>query len=194
METLHLDLGNGYSVRPMTWEAYLAACERLESRIFGDYFGFQWLRSRDGEQQKSFERLTMFQDALLKVVLGVFYGDQLVGWHYSVQRSNGEILMGDTGILPEHQNRGTYSRLLPELLKHFQSLGFERVVSYHRTTNNQVIVPKLRAGFIINGLTVDEYGLAVELVYAYNAAYRDSLRVRSGEIKPTGRVADLMGL
>ncbi len=92
------------------------------------------------------------------------------------------------------QNKGIYSRLLHKLLGYFESLGFGKVFSCHCPTNNHVIIPKLRAGFLINGLSFDSYSLALKLIYAFDPEYRDCLKVRSGEIHPKENVAQLMGL
>jgi L-amino acid N-acyltransferase YncA len=185
---------NGYSIRPILWQDYVDACTRLEGEIFGDYFAFYWAGIRSEGHNLQAEWFKKIDEAQFKVILGIFYQDDLVGWHYSVQRSEGEILMKDTGILAAHQNKGIYSMLLSKLLVYFESLGFSKVFSYHRSTNNQVIIPKLRAGFFINGLTIDSYGLALELIYAFDPEYRACLKVRSGEIHPRGRTAQLMGL
>lgn len=193
-DSLTCQLPGGYEVHPISWEEYTDACARLEDRIFGDYFAFAWRQERGLETQKLTERFERQEGALLKVILGFFFQDELIGWHYSVQNGADQLVMKDTGILPEHQNKGLYSSMLPRLLRHFQTLGVEKVLSYHRATNNQVIIPKLRAGFFINGLTVDGYGLATELIYAFDEAYRDCLRVRSGEIRPKQPLTSRMGL
>ncbi len=194
-DTLHFDLGNGYHVRSITFQEYLDACVRLEDQIFGEYFGFNLSKALDDASRKKLDALKKNLPNGYQLCLGIFMNDgELVGWQYSVQEKGGEVLMKDTGILPAHQKKGTYKRLLPIVLDIFRAQGFTAAISYHRTTNNGVIVPKLKAGFLINGITTDEYGMAVQLIYPFNDLYRESLQVRSGERRPRGHLASLMGL
>ena len=190
---IDMDLGQGYRIQPITYQEYLDACARIEDQIFGEYFGFRWQEARTPEQQQRTAELGNRPKGI-QVCLGLFFEGELIGWHYAEQADEQTVVMKDTGWLPTHQNKGLYSRLLPELLKLFGSMGFELVKSYHRMTNNQVIIPKLRAGFVINGFMVDNYGNNVQLVYTFNPDYLEALHARSGYRTPRGRTAKLLGL
>ena len=189
-----IDLGNGYLARPISHQAYLEALSRLEERIFGEYFTFDTTRSLGDEGRARTERWRTIQRELFTYCLGIFHGEEMVGWHYAQQTVEGGIFMRDTGLLPEHQGKGIYSRLLPILIAEFRRLGFDHILSHHRATNNGVIIPKLRAGFMIFGFEMDEHGLAVKLIYPFNPLYGESLKVRSGQRRPEGTVAELLGL
>jgi L-amino acid N-acyltransferase YncA len=191
---LEFDVDGGYRIQPIPLTQYLKACQRLEKHIFGNYFEFRKHTNQTDAQHRQLKRFQRASGELYEVLLGIYHDHDIIGWHYSAQRNSDEIVMRDTGILPAHQRKGIYSSLLPRLLKHFETAGLTNVVSYHRATNNAVIIPKLKAGFMINGLTVDQYGLAVELIYTFDEDYRNALRVRSGEIRPTGPLAEMMGL
>lgn len=194
-ENLHFDLGNGYHAKTIGFQDYLDACARLEDQIFGEYFGFNLNKALDDAARSRLEALKANVAVGYQLCLGIFTASgELVGWQYSYQERGGDILMKDTGLLPAHQRKGTYTRLLPILLDIFRAKGFTTAISYHRTTNNGVIVPKLKAGFLINGVVTDEYGMAVQLVYPFNPHHRESLQVRSGERRPRGAIAALMGL
>lgn len=93
----------------------------------------------------------------------MYYGAELVGWQFSHQTDERTVSMADTGILPQHQGRGLYTRLLPQVLHTFRAAGYTLVTSHHRATNNRVIIPKLRAGFLLQGLNAYEGGLNVAL-------------------------------
>jgi GNAT superfamily N-acetyltransferase len=189
-----IDLGDGYAARPITYDEYLDALARLEGRIFGHYFAFDTIGSLTGEARARLTEWRAIREELFNFCLGIYHGDELVGWHYSQQTIDGGIKMLDTGMLPEHRGKGLYSRLLPTLIEEFRGLGFDHILSHHRATNNAVIIPKLRVGFVIFGFEMDEYGLAVKLIYPFNPLYRASLDVRSGLMRPEGRVAELLGL
>ncbi|HEY3756249.1 MAG TPA: GNAT family N-acetyltransferase [Opitutaceae bacterium] len=176
-----------FRIATIGYDEYLAACARLEGLIFGDYFGFDWKTLREGRTPPPNSPRERF-------CLGVFRGEEIVGWHYSHSVDDGVLLMRDTGLLPDCQGRGIYTFMLPLIVKHAQEAGYERIWSHHRMTNNRVIVPKLKSGFFINGVVADDYGMAVQLIYALVPEYRECLRVRSGEIKPVGDLGRLMGL
>lgn len=72
--------------------------------------------------------------------------------------------MTNTGILEEHRRRGLYTALLPVVLNQLRQKGFQIVFSRHTLTNNAVIIPKLKAGFVISGFEVDDrFGTLVQL-------------------------------
>ena len=72
-----------------------------------------------------------------------------------------------------------------EVLSRVQKLGFQIVFSRHTTTNNSIIIPKLKAGFIITALEVsDRFGTLVHLSYFFNEKRNRIMKFRSGDLKP----------
>ena len=104
-----------------------------------------------------------------RLCLGIFHGEQLVGWQYSHAQES-VILMRDTGLLPAHQGLGVYSALLPRLLIHFTSSGYSEVRSRHQFQNSAAIVPKLKAGFVIVGTEVEAGVSYVKLAWSASKA------------------------
>ncbi|MFC6592208.1 GNAT family N-acetyltransferase [Deinococcus lacus] len=102
---------------------------------------------------------------------GIFHGDEVVGWHRARQADERTINMSVTGLLPAHQGKGIYTRLLPLLLEHYREAGFTFVTSQHQPTNNAVIIPKLRAGFVIQGMSMRRAGMMVQLLYSFDKDY-----------------------
>ncbi|MFC4639918.1 GNAT family N-acetyltransferase [Deinococcus hohokamensis] len=178
-----IDLGGGYSARPISTGAYREACARLEDQIFGG----NWLYA--------FPAATKAPAPLGETFSwGLYHGETLIGWSHAQQRDERTVYMADTGLLPEHQGRGLYTRLLPHLLDTFREAGYLLVQSHHRATNNRVIVPKLRAGFFIQGLNLYEGGLNVALTLPLDEAYREALHVRSGFRQASGETARRLGV
>ncbi|WP_322618733.1 GNAT family N-acetyltransferase [Deinococcus terrestris] len=176
-------LGDGYTARPISLDTYRDACARLEDRIFGGGWGYAF-----GPPAKPPPPLgETFQ-------WGLYHGDDLIGWHHAHQRDERTVYMADTGILPEHQGRGLYTRLLPHLLDAYRDAGYALVTSRHRATNNRVIVPKLRAGFLLQGLNLYEGGLNVALTLSLDPAYREAMHVRSGFRQTSGEAARRLGI
>jgi hypothetical protein len=99
----------------------------------------------------------------------------------------------NTGILPQHQGQGIYSALLPRILDMLQHEGFQIVYSRHVATHNQVLVPKLKAGFVMTGIEVsDVFGVLVHLSYFFNPLRRKVLEVRVGQARPDAEVKRYM--
>ncbi|EYB69428.1 hypothetical protein DEIPH_ctg008orf0167 [Deinococcus phoenicis] len=176
-------LGDGYEARPISLEAYREACTRLEGRIFGGNWGYAF----DPPVKAPPPLGESFQ-------WGLFHGDDLIGWHHAHQRDERTVYMADTGVLPEHQGKGLYSRLLPHVLAVYRDAGYTLVSSHHRATNNRVLVPKLRAGFFIQGLNLYEGGLNAALTLSLDGTYREAMHVRSGFRPAAGEAARRLGL
>ena len=177
------DLGGGVVTRPVSVGEYRAACARLEGRIFGG----NWLYDFGPPVKSSPPVGESF-------TYGLFHGDEWVGWSHSVQLDERTVYMADTGILPEFQGRGLYKRLLPHLLGVFRGAGFTLVQSHHRATNNRVIIPKLRAGFVLQGLNLYEGGLNAALTLSLVKHYREAQHVRSGFKQASGEAARRLGI
>lgn len=177
------DLGLGYTARPVSVAEYRAACARLEGRIFGG----NWLCD--------FGPAVKGQPPLGETfTYGLFFGGNLVGWSHSYQSDERTVYMADTGLLPEHQGKGIYKSLLLHLLGVFREAGFMLVQSHHRATNNRVIIPKLRAGFVLQGLNLYEGGLNVALTLSLVDHYREAQHVRSGFKQASGEAARRLGV
>lgn len=100
--------------------------------------------------------------------------------------------MTSTGILKVHRRRGLYTALIPIILAHIKNEGFQVVFSRHNLTNNAVIIPKLRAGFVISGFEVDDrFGTLVQLSHYFNPLRRKVMDVRVGQRKLDDETRDL---
>ncbi|SMB89258.1 GNAT family N-acetyltransferase [Deinococcus hopiensis] len=178
-----LPLGGVYEARSISFETYHDACARLEDRIFGG----NWLYAFGPATKPPPPLGETFQ-------WGLYRGEELIGWHHAHARDGRTVYMADTGILPEHQGHGLYTRLLPLVLETYREAGYTLVHSHHRATNNRVVVPKLRVGFSIQGLNLYEGGLNVALTLSLDETYRESMHVRSGLKQASGEAARRLGL
>jgi len=101
----------------------------------------------------------------------VFYNEQgdPVGWSYGEMLDAVTFFMSNTAVLPAYRRRGVYSAFLKQYLRYLGVLGYERITSKHQTNNTPVIIAKLKAGFVIIGLDLDErWGAQVELGYFFH--------------------------
>ncbi len=112
---------------------------------------------------------------------GITYDDEIVGWTLAQQTDHVTLTMRNTAIDPAHRGRGLYTALLPIVLDRARTDGYQKIISTHHASNNAVIVPKLKAGFIITGLNVNEkFGLMVTLTYFLTDVRRDLALTRIG--------------
>lgn len=127
--------------------------------------------------------------------LCVFHGDEFCGWFTGDQYNNETFYMRNSAILPDHRRKGLYTALMYEVLERVKALGFQIVLSRHTTTNNSVIIPKLKAGFVITALEVsDRFGTLVHLSYFFNETRKRIMEFRSGDLKPDQKIKDALGI
>lgn len=121
-----------------------------------------------------------------KLYLGVFDpGDNFVGWHCGFQENAFTFYMTNSAIFKEHRRKGLYSSLLDFAIETLKGKGFQVIYSRHNATNNAVIIPKLKAGFVITNLELDDvFGVLVHLKYYVNKIRRKILDYRAGQLSP----------
>jgi len=80
------------------------------------------------------------------------------------------------------------------MVQEVTQLGFQRIYSRHRATNNAVLIPKLKAGFVLTSLEVsDAFGTMVHLTYFSHPLRRKILDYRVGQIQPDQEIAQWLG-
>jgi len=94
---------------------------------------------------------------------------QPAGWATGAMIDASTFFMAWTVVLPEYRRRGLYTAYLGRLLPYLHALGYERVTSNHMVNNRPVLIAKLKAGFVITGMVLDErYGAQVALSYFFH--------------------------
>lgn len=111
-------------------------------------------------------------------------GDRLIGWSLGDQ-DNGDIFyMRNSAVYPDYRRQGVYQAMMKMIVEQAVNLGFQQIRSRHLASNNAVIIPKLKAGFMIRGMEVcDRYGVMVLLSYYPNEKRLELFRYRTGESK-----------
>lgn len=97
----------------------------------------------------------------------VFYDDtRPIGWSSGALLEPATFFMAYSGVLSEYRRQGVYSAFLEVFLRYLGALGYERVTSNHMLNNRAVLIAKLKAGFVVSGMVLDErYGAQVALTY-----------------------------
>ncbi len=171
------------------WQSHGERIFRDESPMYSPYEHLSELAKalvdRNGAAYKGVFRLR----------LGVFYGDTFVGWSTGNQENSDTYYMRNSAIFEEHRRKGLYSALLEESVRRILAAGFQRIMSRHNTDNNAVIIPKLKAGFLITGMEIDDkYGVLVNLSYYPHELRRKVIAYRTGRLHADAEVARVLKL
>lgn len=183
------DLGSGYRVESVSKSQYDDFRKVHEPVIFPNRFDIHVQDALASTEREAVVNLGKALGNPYEMRLGLFLNTDMIGWSYGIQTTADTFRMATTGIVAEHQRKGVYSRLLGVLAEHLKEKGFQTIFSRHYATDNQVIIPKLRFGFLISGFELtEEYGLLLRLCYYFNETRRKVLHVRSGFQQPDDEV------
>jgi GNAT superfamily N-acetyltransferase len=184
-----------YSAVLLDEEEFAPLFRQYRPRVFANTLKvFPGQLMSEGEK-KAVQDLSRRLGTLYRLNLGIYHDGQFIGWSFGVQADEDRFSMINTGILPDHQGKGVYTALLPRILEILQAQGFQVVFSRHVVTNNRVLVPKLKAGFVITHLELsDTFGLLVHLSYFFNPRRRKLLDFRAGQLAPDDELKGLLEL
>ena len=176
---------DGYTIRILDDATFGPLFAELRPGVFGDRFEADVRALLDSDALAATRRLAGRMGTPYRLNVGVFHEGVCVGWSTGVQKDAETFQMINTGFLPPHQGRGLYRALLPRVLSLVEAEGFQVVTSRHHPTNNAVLVPKLKAGFVITQFEVsDRFGLLVHLTYYFDERRRHLVNVRVGYERP----------
>jgi len=175
-----------YTVHEVDNDTFEATFNALRSVVFPD-FVFPDMEPSSEEATAARDRLRdRMGDDRIRLRLMVKCGDEIVAWSVGLQRSTEEFHMSNSGVLPEHRRRGVYSALMKHVLDRAQQEGFQTVTSHHHPTNNPVLIAKLRVGFVISGMKIDDrFGLLVNLTYFFDSERRAAFAKKVGRTSAT---------
>lgn len=116
-----------------------------------------------------------------RLYLTAWESEQLVGWSWGFQKSGLEFYMCNSAVFPEYRRKGIYSELIQRVILKAQEDGFQEITSKHHPDNNAVIIPKLKAGFVIQGFEINpRFGLLVTLIFYKSKAMLNIHNQRTG--------------
>lgn len=185
----------GYSIREMDSETFRPLWLLHSKDVFANVPIFRAYEFLSEEEKASLKSLGENLGQPYALRLGLFHGEEFVGWHVGYQKDRETFYMQNSAVLPAHRRRGLYSALLAEVLERLRGKGFQVVYSRHNMTNNDVIIPKLKAGFTITGFELsDVFGSLVHLTYFTNPLRRKVTVYRAGDIFPDDEIRKALGL
>jgi len=110
--------------------------------------------------------------------------DEIIGWSFGMQKSAEDYYMINSAVFPEYRHQGIYTQMMKMAVDLVSKLGFQRIYSRHKMSNNHVLIPKLKFGFTITGFEVNDiFGNLVVLSYYTNPVRRELLEIRIGTKK-----------
>jgi len=196
MSNYNWQIDDSYSIRSMTEEEFDPLFQKYTKEFFDD--DTQVFRLRDAlteDERARLKKLSANMGEPFVLRLGVFHKNEFVGWHFGRQDSHTQFYMQNSGILPEHRRKGLYAELVKRVLEVTTEMGFQSIWSRHNTTNNAVIIPKLKQGFVITALEVtDIFGTLIHLYYFPNEIRRKMTDYRVGQIKPDSEIKKYLGI
>jgi len=120
-------------------------------------------------------------------------GEEIVGWSFGMQTRKEDYYMINSAVFPAFRNKGIYTQMMKLTVEKAKDDGFQRIYSRHKMDNNQILIPKLKFGFVITGFEVtDIFGNLVQLSYYVNPKRRELLKIRIGSEKINDSHLDLI--
>ena len=90
--------------------------------------------------------------------------------------------MTNSAVFELYRRRGIYTRMAQLVVNKATEMGFQKIYSRHKVSNNAVIIANLDLGFMIGGIELsDRFGTLVRLNYFPNRARENLFRYRAGE-------------
>ena len=190
-------LKNGYEIRELPEDVFFKKYTPLKKVVFSQdhsLFPHEYMSNQEKEQADLL-RAELYKNRYA-LHLGVFDPKgHLVGWHFGFQENPYTFYMCNSAILAEHRRQGLYQSLLEVTKEIIKKKGFQVILSRHTATNNPVIIPKLKAGFVISSLEVDDvFGVLVHLKYFFNPTRLKVMNYRAGQIHPDDELKKLFKL
>ena len=189
-----IPLIDGYVAREVSEETFQPVFDAHYASIFGSIVELPRREMIDDSAAASRDALRKRMDNLLRVRWLVYHDNDVVGWTMGAQKTPDRYGMSNSVIFPEHRGRGVYTALLNALIARVAIEGFQVIESHHHATNNAVLVPKLKTGFVITGTEFNDiYGLLVTLSYFVDQRRRDALDFRVGGRRVSEDVVNALG-
>lgn len=180
---------NEYSIKEISADEYKKLMSQYKQKIFSDEQIFYLKDALPREEQRKLLDLGKVYSSIKEIYLALYYEGSFVGWSFGYQESAYRFYMCNSAVFPEHRRKGLYTKLMGEMIARVEKLGFQEIYSRHTSTNNAVIIPKLKAGFVISSIEVsDIFGVLVHLSYYPNKLRRKILDYRVGQLKPDNEI------
>ncbi len=182
-----------YEVRVLGPKEFDKLYQEHRVEVFQEDHSFPLWDVLSKEELDNVKRLGQNMGEPYKLCLAVFDKDNnFIGWSWGFQENSTTYYMCNSAVLPEYRRHGVYGAMLDKCLAILEAEGFQLVYSRHCATNNSVIIPKLKAGFIISKMEMDDkFGVLIHLHYYYNEKRKKIMDYRAGQLKPDEEIKEI---
>ncbi len=185
-----------YLIKELSQEEFQPLFDRHKSSAFEDVHSYPLQDLLSDAERQNIANLGQNLGSPFRLYLGVFDAHkQFVGWTWGIQENSSTFYMVNSAILKEHRRQGLYRNLIEKCVAIVSEKGFQLIYSRHCATNNDVIIPKLKAGFIISKMEIDDkFGVLIHLHFYTNLDRRKIMDYRSGQRKPDKKIKQIFKL
>lgn len=182
---IQLDLPDGFEIRKMSADEFRPLFKENRPKLFVDTLTFRHQEALSIQEQEAQKNLQSKMGNLYELYLVLYYYGILAGWSFGRQVDSEKFYMVNSAIMPEHRLKGLYKALLSAIVHETTNEGFQIVYSRHVATNSAILIPKLKAGFIITSFELsDIFGMLVHISYFTNSIRRKAMDFRAGQSIP----------
>jgi ribosomal protein S18 acetylase RimI-like enzyme len=169
-----------YRIESLSHEEIKKLFVPLFDEVFAEFSSFDMAGFAD---EKKTKLLNEKSASLYRLNLALFYRDEFVGWSVGRQTEDNRFYMQNSGVKKEFRRKGLYSLLLDQTLQITKREGFLEVFSCHITTNNDILIAKLKKGFFISGMQMmPRFGMTAVLTFCHHRELQMMFDYRSGRI------------
>ncbi len=175
-----------YTIKTLPTEEFHPLFLKLKDQHFADHLFF-WPPDIYSQAEKdNVEALGQNMGQPFRLNLGLYHHEELIGWSWGYQSTKDTFHTCNSVVFPTHRRKGLYTRIMQQLMDDVLKMGFQTITSCHTVTNNDVLITKLKFGFVITGFDIsDANGLVVKLTYFTNPLRRKILGFRAGRVPDT---------
>ncbi len=191
-----MKLENGYTIKEMSAKEFFPLFGKVYDSLFGEDHTFFPDSYYSNEEKQKLTLLKQRMGQLYELRLGLFSpADEFVGFSFGYQESEETFYMAASGLLPAHRGLGLYSQMVKYLIQKTTEEGFQKIYGTHCATNNAVLIPKLKLGFVFSKVELsDMFGTILHLQYFTNPLRRKMMDYRSGLKVPDQEVRSVTKL
>ena len=189
-----MQLENGYSIKEMSAKEFFPLFGKHYDSLFGDDHTFFPDAYFSAQENEKMQLLKERMGDLFQLNLGLFSPEnEFVGFSFGSQESEETFYMMASAVLPAHRGLGLYSEMVKLVIKRCTEEGFQKIYGTHCATNNAVLVPKMKLGFIFSKVELsDMFGTIIHLQYFTNPLRRKVMDYRSGLRVPDKEIKSMM--
>ncbi len=190
-------MDNKFRIEKLSKKEFKVFWDKYKFQVFEDDHSYHfWDLISDEEKNKIAELRKLIGESLIEIRLAAFNEkNEFVGWSWGFQENHTTFYIANSATLPEYRRKGLYTLMLNKMLEEAILHGFQLIYSRHCATNNSIIIPKLKKGFIISKMEVDDiFGVLIHLHFYVNKTRRAIMDYRCGQQKPNIEIKKLFRL